>query len=106
MSCKNCEHPDARRVTLLDGREVCSWCEEWRHECEARTVLNFPSLRMRQEYLYGKMSRWGERTGGVKQKRGEQALKRLEDTMLELWNRRKNPANDNNQPHGGAHGSA
>lgn len=38
-------------VTLIDGRQVDSYSEEWRHECEARYVANLPNREARQAYL-------------------------------------------------------
>jgi hypothetical protein len=73
-------------VTLVDGRQVSSWSEEYRHECEARAVLAMPSLSARRAFLYGKPNQWGNMTGGVMSKRGEAEVKRLEATMMILWN--------------------
>lgn len=80
-----------RIVTLVDGRQVDDWSEEWRHECEARSVLNFKSKRARQNYLFGTIDDRGKAKGGVLQVRGEAACKRLEETILLLWK----AANDN-----------
>lgn len=104
-ACK-CSRPDAPRVTLVDGRECCTWCEEWRHECEARHITNMKPLQARRDYLYGKPNQWNKLAGGIKQRRGDAALKRLEETMSALWERRvaeakaqvlgrNTPANDN-----------
>lgn len=38
-------------VTLIDGHQVDSASEAWRHECEARYVANLPSREARQGYL-------------------------------------------------------
>lgn len=82
-------------VKLIDGREVDSASEEWRHECEARAVLAIPTKRQRQEYLWGTLDQWGKERGGVKGKRGETEVKRLEETILKIWQMRKAAANDN-----------
>lgn len=82
-------------VKLIDGREVDSASEEWRHECEARAVLAIPTKRQRQEYLWGKLDQWGKERGGVKGQRGETEVKRLEETILKIWQMRKAAANDN-----------
>lgn len=95
MTCTNCKKPDAARATLIDGRVVCTWCEEWRHECEARAVLDMPTLKQRRAFLYGTPDSFDRMRGGVAQLRGKDALKRLEATMLEIWNRRQQVANDN-----------
>jgi hypothetical protein len=91
-------------VTLLDGTVVDSWCEEWRHECEARTVLAMQPLQRRRDYLYGALDKWGKYSGGVKSKRGEAAVKRLEETMLALWSAKRAAAKASilNRPHGAA----
>lgn len=84
---------DRPLVTLHDGRVVDSWSEEWRHETEARAILNMDKKSDRQNYLWGTRDHWGKYTGGIRQKRGEAACRRLEETILELW--RKQTANDN-----------
>lgn len=89
MTCTRCTKPDAGRVTLIDGREVCNWCEEWRHECEARAVLALPTLRQRRQYLYGRPDNFERMRGGIEQIRGKDAVKRLEQTMMALWAARK-----------------
>lgn len=87
--------PNEQLVTLHDGRQVSNYSEEWRHETEARTVLNWPSKRQRQDYLWGALDQFGKPRGGVKQIRGEAACKRLEDTMMQIWRARQAAANDN-----------
>ena len=76
-------------VTLIDGRQVESNSEDWRHECEARAILNMPTLRARREHLYGKPDRFGKDRDGIMQRRGVDEVKRLEQTMLKLWEARK-----------------
>lgn len=76
-------------VTLIDGRQVANDSEEWRHETEARAILNMPTLRARREHLYGKPNRFGRDEGGIMQRRGVDEVKRLETTMLKLWEARK-----------------
>lgn len=73
-------------VTLVDGTRVLNDSEEWRHECEARTILNMPDRGARHDALYGPINpKTGQRYGGVKGKRGEAELARLEAKILELW---------------------
>lgn len=83
-----------RLVTLLDGRQVSSWSEEWRHECEARTILAMPSLRQRRAFLYGETEhvrapggKWVEKrtVRGIEQTRGKDEVRRLEATMTAIW---------------------
>lgn len=76
-------------VTLIDGRQVPNDSEDWRHETEARAILNMPTLRARREHLYGKPDRFGKDRDGIMQRRGVDEVKRLEKTMLTLWEMRK-----------------
>ena len=87
--------PGERMVTLHDGTEVSNYSEEWRHETEARTILGWPKKRQRQDYLYGQLDRFGKPAGGVLQKRGQEAVTRLERTILALWELQRKAANDN-----------
>lgn len=77
-----------RMVTLHDGTEVSNYSEEWRHECEARAILNMTPLAARRAYLYGTIDKWGKLSGGIDKKRGQDALKALEATMVALWTKR------------------
>lgn len=65
-------------VSLLDGRQVDSASEEWRHECEARAIVELPTLVDRRMYL-----------DEVERRRGSDAAKRLRDTMMQIWEARK-----------------
>lgn len=67
-----------RMVTLLDGREVDSASEEWRHECEARAVADLRTLDERRAWLEA-----------VEKRRGKPAADRLRATMKALWEARK-----------------
>lgn len=72
-------------VTLHDGREVLSDSEEWRHECEARTVIAMRGQAERRGYLRGRLDDGGTLRGGVLQKRGLAAVERLEHTIKQIW---------------------
>lgn len=61
-------------VTLRDGRQVSNSSEEWRHECEARSVVAMPTREARRKHLEL-----------VAQLRGPTARERLEVTARELW---------------------
>lgn len=63
---------------LLDGTEVASDSEEWRHLCEANAILHFPTLAARRAQL-----------ALVEKKRGEAERLRLEKTMMALWRQRR-----------------
>lgn len=67
-----------RTVTLHDGREAANDSEDWRHECEARSIMNTPTLEGRRERLRL-----------VEKNRGAAERKRLERTMVALWQQRK-----------------
>lgn len=51
MSCLGCNLIELKPVTLRTGEVVCSSCESWRVECEARYVLDLPTLEGRRTYL-------------------------------------------------------
>ena len=70
MDCLGCNLIETAPVTLRDGRVVCSSCEAWRLECEARTILK---RRDRKEYLEK-----------VRQKRGVDAAVELRNEMLAI----------------------
>ena len=70
MECLNCSHIEWTPITLRDGRIVCSKCEAWRLECEARHVLKLPH---RRDYL-----------DEVRRKRGVEAYHDLRNEMLAL----------------------
>jgi hypothetical protein len=85
-----------RMVKLIDGTEVSSDSEEWRHETEARAVLAMPTKRQRQEYLWGTFDKWGKERGGIRGHRGEEEVKRLQETIIKIWGMRQ-AANDNDK---------
>lgn len=68
-------NPGERPVTLIDGREVSNYSEEWRAECEARTVCRMPNRFSRNEYMEK-----------VKSRRGEEAHRVLWELVLQVWN--------------------
>jgi hypothetical protein len=61
-------------VTLIDGREVDSSSEAWRHEAEARAIAALPTLGQRRAWL-----------DDIQSKRGKDAADRLRFTMGLLW---------------------
>lgn len=67
-------------VELHDGRQVDSFSEEWRAECEARRVVRMRSRGDRLGYL-----------ARVEERRGVAARKRLERDVLDLWNAARRP---------------
>lgn len=61
-------------VTLMDGREVQSDSEEWRAECEARYLLNRPTIDERRALL-----------AAIEKRRGKAAREDLEQRALAIW---------------------
>lgn len=61
-------------VTLIDGTQVKSDSEEWRHECEARAVMNMPTRERRNLYIYK-----------VAKARGDACAQQLRRKVIELW---------------------
>lgn len=78
MTCAGCNLIETAPVTLLDGRTVCSSCEDYRHLCEARYILARPSTFERRQYI-----------DAVERKRGAVAADALRATILLLWEARK-----------------
>lgn len=76
MECLGCSYIETSSVTLRDGRIVCSSCECWRLECEARHVLTKPDAEKRV-YLEA-----------IGKKRGEAARQELREEMLALDKRK------------------
>lgn len=68
----------ATLVQLIDGEFVLSDAEAWRHETEARQILNMPLLGSRQAFLRG-----------IEDKRGKEVADKLKATMLKLHEARK-----------------
>lgn len=66
--------PGERMVTLIDGREVSNYSEEWRHECEARYVARLPTKAERHGYL-----------GQVESFRGREARLDLQKLAQEIF---------------------
>jgi hypothetical protein len=64
-----------RAITLIDGRQVDSASEEWRHECEARHIAGLPNRHARRDYI--------ER---VTAKRGAEAGKALQALATQIYN--------------------
>ena len=60
-------------VTLIDGRQVPSDSEAWRHECEARSVAHMPSTQQRHEDV-----------DAVTRKRGAEAGKALKELATRI----------------------
>lgn len=73
-------HLPAKAVTV-DGKEVCTYSEKWRHECEIRYAMQLPDKARKPkvtklDYLVL-----------VEKERGEPARKRLRTAMAMRYNR-------------------
>jgi hypothetical protein len=71
-------HPYTDPV-VLDDRTVCTWSEEWRHECEVRWALKLPDKARKPritklDYL-----------NGVEKERGSEARFKLRHDMLRRY---------------------
>lgn len=72
VTCEKCEREKCK--TMVDGLQVCSFCQRHRAECEARFVLSMPRRLDRQQYLESITSR-----------RGPAAGKELKDLVMTIW---------------------
>lgn len=63
-----------RLVKLVDGREVDSASEAYRHECEARAIMALRSTAERRAWL-----------DTIEHKRGKPAREALQETIKALW---------------------
>lgn len=81
MTCADC--PRDRTITLTSGETVCSHCERFRAECEARWLLRMPSKADRRRYLDGEPG--NPRRKGVRGMRGDAAVTALETLAREIW---------------------
>lgn len=61
-----------RAFSILAGREVSTWSEEWKHECEVRFLAGLP-IRDRNNALDGVK----DEIRGMKSIRGEAAVAHL-----------------------------
>lgn len=77
MNCTSHTPEQAKTVTLIDGRGVCSCSREWAHECECRLLVEKLDLRQRREHL-----------AAVGFKRGTKAREQMEETIKAMWERR------------------
>lgn len=59
---------------LIDGGEVASDSEAWRHECEARSILMIKPLQERRQWL-----------NDIERLRGVKEADRLRATISALW---------------------
>jgi hypothetical protein len=74
MTCLGCNNIEVHPVPLHDGRVVCSSCEDWRHECEARAIMKLGGTLDRRNWL-----------DDIERKRGQPARLALQQTIGALW---------------------
>lgn len=74
MSCLGCNNIEVHPVSLHDGRVVCSSCQDWRAECEARAIMRLGTINERRAWL-----------DDIERKRGKPAREALQDAMKALW---------------------
>jgi hypothetical protein len=67
----------------LAGREVSTWSEEWRHECEVAAVLAM-SPTQRKSFFEGNTDAEGRKERGVVDIRGVEAAERIKQDMFRL----------------------
>ena len=67
----------------LAGREVSTWSEEWRHECEVAAVLAM-SPAQRKSFFDGNTLEDGRKERGVVDIRGAAAAERIKQDMFRL----------------------
>lgn len=60
----------------LAGREVSTWSEEWKHECEIAYLAGMKPEKLRA-MLYGVQGGEGDSARGIKQVRGDAAVAQL-----------------------------
>lgn len=76
--CLGCEHIETAPKVLIDGRTVCSSCDEWRHQCEAQEIADMPGRQTRADELLK-----------VEIRRGKPAGDRLRATVRQIFEARK-----------------
>ena len=67
----------------LASRELSTWSEEWRHECEVAAVLAM-SPAQRKSFFDGNTDADGRKERGVVDIRGAEAAERIKQDMYRL----------------------
>jgi len=68
----------------LAGREVSTWSEEWRHECEVAAVLAMTPAQQRSFFEGTTDPATGRKERGVIEIRGAAAVERIKADMMRL----------------------
>ncbi|XVJ69931.1 MAG: hypothetical protein HEQ39_09930 [Rhizobacter sp.] len=63
---------------LLDGREVPSDSEEWRHECQCRAIARLQPVDVRRDTL-----------AQLEKRFGKPYVDSIKDTLTKLWKARQ-----------------
>ena len=67
--------------TLIDNRQVCTYCESWRMECEARWILKtYPTTRRSKHHPETVRDRLDALAG-----RGSSHLQQLRQVMASIY---------------------
>ena len=74
MTCAGCNNIEQHPVSLHDGTVVCSSCDAWRAECEARAIMRLGSTQERRTWL-----------DDIERRRGQPARLALQHTIGALW---------------------
>ena len=74
MTCAGCNNIEQHPVSLHDGTVVCSSCEAWRSECEARAIMRLGSTQERRTWL-----------DDIERRRGQPARLALQTLIGALW---------------------
>ena len=70
-------------VVVVNGKEVCTYSDEWKAECELRTVMRFPDKARKPKVtklMYLDM---------VEKERGYPTRKAMRDEMVKRYKREK-----------------
>jgi hypothetical protein len=76
--------PQPTAYSYLAGREVSTWSEEWRHECEVAAVLAMSPDQRRSFFDGATNSVSGRKERGVTDIRGAAAVERIKADMMRL----------------------
>ena len=79
-NCTSCTRDKTQ--TLINASQVCTYCEAWRMECEARWILKNYSTTRRSKTKPMTARDWLE---ALKAKRGEDHARQLREVMASIY---------------------
>jgi len=79
-NCASCTRDKTKQ--LINASQVCSYCEAWRMECEARWILTNYSTTRRSKTKPMTARDWLE---SLKAKRGEDHARQLRQVMASIY---------------------